>query len=372
MSSQALPSTTESAKAECSPGFIENTQQIVELGSGSQCFYELHGSEDPQNWSKFRKWSIIGVISAMTLVVNLATGMCTPAAPQILEEISPNASKVYINIVVSIWELGEACGPLLAAPLSEVYGRYPIYHIANVLFVVFSIAGALSTNIGMLVAFRFFNGFAVASITLNSSIVGDMFIIQERGRAMAVMGIAPLLGPVSGPLIGGYMSEAIGIGMTSGVFVCGAVLDRYVKKMKASGNMKPEHRLLVMVIGSPTLLIGLFLYGWSAQGHNHWIVPVLGTAILGFGVAVTIVPTSSYLVDAFGIHVASSLAAMVTMRCVVGALPPLAGPALYNNLGLGWGNSVLGFVALVFMPVPLILMRRGEKIRMKSNLQVTF
>jgi multidrug resistance protein len=136
--------------------------------------------------------------------------MCTPAAPQILAEIAPNASKVYINIVVSIWELGEAFGPLLVAPLSEVYGRYPIYHTANVLFIVFSAASALSTNIGMLVAFRFFNGIAVASVTLNSSIVGDMFMTEERGKAMAIMGIAPLLGPLSGPLIGGYMSQAIG------------------------------------------------------------------------------------------------------------------------------------------------------------------
>jgi MFS family permease len=113
--------------------------------------------------------------------------------------------------------------------------------------------------------------------------------------------------------------------MTSGVFICGAVLDRYVKKMKATGGMKPEHRLPVMVFGSPTLPIGLFLYGWSAQKHTHWIFPVLGTAILGFGVAVTIVPTSSYLVDAFGIHAASAIAAMITMRCIVGALLPLAG-----------------------------------------------
>lgn len=46
----------------------------------------------------------------------------------------------------------------------------------------------------MLIAFRFFNGIAVASVVLNPSIVGDMFIVEERGNAMSILTVAPLLG----------------------------------------------------------------------------------------------------------------------------------------------------------------------------------
>ena len=135
--------------------------------------------------------------------------ICAPAVPLILSDFS-SGEKRYSTILVSIWELGEAFGPLLIAPGSEVFGRAPIYHTANVLFVLFSVGGALSKNIEMLVAFRFLTGLTVASVTLDPSVVGDMFVVEERGKVMAIANLAPLIGPIAGPIIGGYMSQAIG------------------------------------------------------------------------------------------------------------------------------------------------------------------
>ena len=87
---------------------------------------------------------------------------------------------------------------------------------------------------------------------------------------------------------------------------------------------------------------------------------------------VTLIPSFSYLVDAFGIHVVSAIAGTITLRCVTGAVLPLAGPPLYGNLRVGWGNTVLGFVALVLVSVPLVLTRYGEKMWKKPKLEVTF
>ena len=98
-------------------------------------------------------------------------------------------------------------GPLVLAPLSELYGKSITYNIANVLFTAFSLGSALSTRLNMLVAFRFLNGMAVASISLNSGIVGDFFQREQRGRAIAVMGLAPKIGPIAGPIIGGYLAH---------------------------------------------------------------------------------------------------------------------------------------------------------------------
>lgn len=117
---------------------------------------------------------------------------------------------LYITLIVSIWELGEIIGPLIVAPLSELYGRFYIYHAGTILFIVFSAACALSTNIQMLVAFRFLNGVAVVSTALNPSVVGDLFRVEERGSAMAMVGLAPMLGPVVGPIIGGYLGGSLG------------------------------------------------------------------------------------------------------------------------------------------------------------------
>ena len=140
--------------------------------------------------------------------------------------------------------------------------------------------------------------------------------------------------------------------------------------MKDRGGIKPEHRLPPMILGGLVIPAGLFIYGWTAQARVHWRIPIIGMAILGLGVMTTIIPTFSYIVDAFGIHAASAIAANITLRCVTGAVLPLAGPPLYVKLGLSWGNSLLGFIALVFMPVPLLLMTFGERIRRSSKFLV--
>ena len=140
---------------------------------------------------------------------NLATVIIIPAAPMILTEFASTDS-YYTILLVTIWELGEVVGPLLTAPLSEMYGRSPIYNCANILFVIASIGGGFSKSLSMLVAFRFLNGMAVASIVLNPGIVGDMFVQEERGTALSWMGLPPLLGTALGPVIGGFLTQAKG------------------------------------------------------------------------------------------------------------------------------------------------------------------
>ena len=140
---------------------------------------------------------------------SFATLTIIPAAPQIIAEFDVK-SDLYTTLLVSIWELGEGFGPFLVAPLSEYYGRLPVYHIGNILFILSLTASASSINVSMLVAFRFLTGFVVTSLTLGPSIVGDLFVQEERGLAMALATIMPVLGPVSAPIVGALVAEAKG------------------------------------------------------------------------------------------------------------------------------------------------------------------
>lgn len=81
---------------------------------------------------------------------------------------------------------------------------------------------------------------------------------------------------------------------------------------------------------------------------------------------------STYLVDAFTIYAASAMAANTVFRSLAGALLPLAGPKMYETLGLGWGNSVLGFIALALCPLPIFFWIYGERIRTSKRFQVEF
>jgi MFS family permease len=157
-----------------------------------------------------------------------------------------------------------------------------------------------------------------------------------------------------------YLGVGIGMALSLGVFA--SVSDKMHKK--AGDSPQPEERLKPMMYVMPAVPIGIFWYGWTADKQVHWIVPIIGTSFFGFGVLWVIMPTQLYLVDVFGPEAAASaLAANVIIRLLFGAFLPLIGPSLYADLGLGWGNSVLGFIGVAFLPVPLLFYRYGRWLR---------
>lgn len=162
--------------------------------------------------------------------------------------------------------------------------------------------------------------------------------------------------------VSGLSYLGVGIGMSVSLATFATVSDKLYKK---SGNSpKPEERLKPMAWVLPAVPVGIFWYGWTAAKQTHWIVPIIGTSVFGFGVIWVIMPSQLYLVDAFGPEAAASaLAANVILRLLCGAFLPLAGPPLYADLGLGWGNSVLGFIGVAFLPVPLLFYRYGGWLR---------
>lgn len=82
-------------------------------------------------------------------------------------------------------------------------------------------------------------------------------------------------------------------------------------------------------------------------------------------------PASTYLVDTYTVYAASAAAASTVFRSLLGALLPLAGNSMYDALGLGWGTSVLGFIAVVFVPMPFVFWKFGERIRKSRVSQVS-
>lgn len=114
------------------------------------------------------------------------------------------------------------------------------------------------------------------------------------------------------------------------------------------------------------------IYGWTANYPDriHWIVPIIGTGILGIGMISAFMPIGTYLVDAYHIYAASAMAANTVLRSLGGAFLPLAGRRLYSSLGLGWGNSLLAFIALAMFPMMWIFIKYGERIRKSPRFQL--
>ncbi|KAG9236763.1 major facilitator superfamily domain-containing protein [Amylocarpus encephaloides] len=173
-------------------------------------FLKAGDPDNPRDWSSAYKRGIVSLLAFMAFTVTFACIGVVPVTNSIIFDLDGKESKFASILLVTVWELGEAAGPLLIAPLSEIYGRYPIYNFANILFVIGVGLSALSQTSRTFIFARFLTGLAVASNVLNPSIIGDMFPTERQGSAMSLIMLAPLLGGAVGPAISGAIAERFG------------------------------------------------------------------------------------------------------------------------------------------------------------------
>ena len=100
-----------------------------------------------------------------------------------------------------------------------------------------------------------------------------------------------------GPGVVGLAYLGLGAGYFFGPLSFAVLSDRMVKRKAAKsaasgGEMKPEYRLPLAIVGGFCVPVAFFWYGWSAQAKTHWIVPILGPAFLGFGNSLVFVNAS--------------------------------------------------------------------------------
>lgn len=163
--------------------------------------------ENPMNWSSANKWANLGIISIITFIIPLASSMLAPGVEQVVAEFHVT-NDLLGSLVVSTYVLGLAFGPLILAPLSEVYGRKIIYSISNVLYVIFTIACAVSSSMSMLIVWRFLAGcVGSAPMSIGGGTIADMFPLQQRGRALSIYILGSVSGPAVGPIMGGFLTQ---------------------------------------------------------------------------------------------------------------------------------------------------------------------
>lgn len=134
--------------------------------------------------------------------------MFVPGASALILEFGITSSMTGA-LTVTIYILGFALGPLILASLSEIYSRMIVYHLSNAVYIAFTIyiGCALSTNTTMFLIFRFICGCAASSsMAIGGGSIADLYVQKERGKTMAIFGLGPLLGPV----IGGFMTQSLG------------------------------------------------------------------------------------------------------------------------------------------------------------------
>ncbi|KAI9889785.1 MAG: hypothetical protein M1814_004987 [Vezdaea aestivalis] len=165
---------------------------------------------NPRNWPIWYRGVLIGFVSFATLIVVLYSTSYTSGMPGLKQEYSIEADEV-VTIGVTTYLVGLAVGSVLLAPLSEMFGRRPVYLVSMFIFMLLILPCALARSLKEILVVRFFGAVAGAAMIANSpgsvsDIVGD----EYRALAFSVWSIGPLNGPVLGPIIGGFTYQYLG------------------------------------------------------------------------------------------------------------------------------------------------------------------
>lgn len=163
---------------------------------------------------------------------------------------------------------------------------------------------------------------------------------------------------------------SLAIGNTVALIFYSVTSDRYmIHQRETKGDaFKQESRLVHLIFAAIILPIGFLVYGWTLNFHVQYIVPLIGTCAAGFSMTLSAIPAETYVVEVYEIHGASAIAGGVIFRAIAGAFLPLIGPALYDSIGQGWGNTVLALIAGAFIPPLGLLMRYGDWFRSKERI----
>lgn len=121
--------------------------------------------------------------------------MVAPAIASISRDLRIS-NGVEQQMTLSVFVLAYAVGPLFLGPLSEIFGRVPVLQLANLFFLVFNTAAGASKNKEEMIAFRFLSGLGgSAPLAIGGGVLSDCWKAEERGRAISIYSLAPLLGP---------------------------------------------------------------------------------------------------------------------------------------------------------------------------------
>lgn len=140
--------SSSSRTAIAAPPESEQQQNSVEESKADQFEVNLETHEHPQSLPLYRKWLVVLVIASSALCVTCASSAASFTEDGVASTF--HVSHEVTILAISLFVEGLGLGPLLAGPLSEVYGRNIIYRISFILLFAFSFGVAFAQNISEL------------------------------------------------------------------------------------------------------------------------------------------------------------------------------------------------------------------------------
>ncbi|KAK7957676.1 hypothetical protein PG988_012524 [Apiospora saccharicola] len=154
----------------------------------------------PLNWSTHKKVGTTLLYGLVTMTATWASSSYSAGTTEVAREFGVDQQVAVLGS--SLFLLGFGLGPLVWAPLSEVYGRRLAVLTPMFIAICFSFGSAVAKDLQTLIVTRFFGAFfASAPVTNTGGVLGDLFTPDYRGIAMAGYAMAVVGGPTLGPIV---------------------------------------------------------------------------------------------------------------------------------------------------------------------------
>jgi len=326
-------------------------------------------------------FALAALLTALVAAAPLSTDMYLPALPAIGAYFSVGTADVQMTL--SVYLAGFAFAQLVVGPLSDRFGRRPVLVGGMAVFVVTSIACALSDSIVVLTVFRFFQAVgACAGGAVGRAVVRDIHSPKEGARLLAHMGTAMAIGPLVAPLIGGQLTAAFGwsanfwalaaFGLVLFV-IAGATLPETharpdvnalsLRRMGANyKTLLTDRPFQLFVLTNGFSFGGLFAF---ISGSSFVLIEVLGLSAQTFGFAFSFgvigymigTQVSARLVKTFGLErligiggrigLVAGVAGVACVTLFPPTIPGIVGPMFFYALSVGFimPNSMAGSLA---------------------------
>ncbi|QOX65566.1 multidrug effflux MFS transporter [Anoxybacterium hadale] len=248
------------------------------------------------SYREFQKYlgkkGLIAYIVLMNMFIPLSTDLYLPSLPTMNTYFG--SSSAITNLTLSAFFICYAVGILFWGPMSDKYGRKPIILIGSTLYIVSSIACALSTNIYFLVFARIFQGIGSGGITASSvAMVKDCYSGKKREGVLAVVqtlaGLAPMLAPVLGAILLKVVNWQGTFWTLAGIGILNLTLTILYQE-----TLQKEDRFTGTLIGSMGRLI-------HVSRNKSFIIPVLIFSLVSIPFMGYIAVSSYIYVEYFGL-----------------------------------------------------------------------